>query len=129
MYSVLQRHENPTNLSYQITWTIRWLFALFSIKILFEVWYNFNVIFPVPNIRFTINIRCSFTDFEILIISKTYHWCSMPWVVNLNENDTIISIITNRFLKLAANTINYIFCCYFRNELVISMPFATVLSG
>lgn len=76
----------------------------FFIKILFVLGtFLVYVFFPVLNIRFTINIRCTFTDFVKIL--KTYHECSTPQVVNLNENDTIISISANIF-KLAANTIN-----------------------
>ena len=76
----------------------------FFIKILFVLGtFLVYVFFPVLNIRFTINIRCTFTDFAKIL--ETYHECSTPQVVNLNENDTI-SISANIFLKLAANTIN-----------------------
>lgn len=79
--------------------------VFFFIKILFVLGtFLVYVFFPVLNIRFTINIRCTFTDFVKIL--KTYHECSTPQVVNLNENDTIISISANIFLKLAANTIN-----------------------
>lgn len=42
-------------------------------------------------------------------------------VVNLNENGTLVSISTNRFLKLAANTMNHLFSCCVRSELVTSI--------